>query len=117
MEPIYNHLGRTIAWLKNNTIYDTIPRPRAFIRQRVIYTYEGRYIGQFEHGFFRDKQGHAVAFMQGASGGPIPPVTEVSPVPPIPPIPPIEPILSIPPIPPIPSLSWSSLEWEDFLRG
>jgi hypothetical protein len=82
-----------------------------------VFSYQGRHLGTLDRGFFRDNQGHCVAFMDGAEGGPIPPIPQIPPVPPIPPIPPIAPIPPIPPIAPIGSFSWSNLSWNQFLAN
>ncbi|AFY72339.1 hypothetical protein Syn7502_00171 [Synechococcus sp. PCC 7502] len=115
MEPIFDRNGRTLGWLRDEVILDTNNRNRAFIRDESVYTYQGQYLGRFNKGFFRDRHGNSVAFIQGASGGPITPIPEIPPIPPIPPISPIPPIPQIPPIPPISSLGWSTLSWEQFL--
>ena len=83
MEPIYDQNGRTVGWLKEDVIYDIDGTPRAFIREGAVFNYEGDYLGRLDRGFFRDRNGDAVAFMRGASGGPVP---EVAPVPPAPPL-------------------------------
>jgi len=117
MNPIYDKNERTVGWLAENVIYDIDDTPRAFIGNGAVFNYEGDYIGMPNSGFFRDKTGDAVAFMEGASGGPLLPVLEVAPVPPVPAIPPVPPIPPTPPVPPVPSLSWSNLGWEEFLKG
>ncbi|TES85194.1 MAG: hypothetical protein E3J89_05025 [Candidatus Aminicenantes bacterium] len=117
MEPIYDQNGRTVGWLKEDVVYYIDGSPCTFIRNGNIFNYEGDYLGRLNRGFFRDKDGNAVAFMRGATGGPIPPISEVSPVPPIPAIPTIPPIPAVPPVPPIPSLNWSNISWEEFLKG
>ncbi|MDA9555318.1 hypothetical protein N9R54_03700 [Pelobium sp.] len=115
MTPIYNRQGRTIAWINNNFIYDFFGRQvLGFINNNSVFTYGSRHLGRFINGFFRDKSGHAVAFVQGAKSGPLPPIAQIPPIPPIPVIPPTPPI---PPIPPIDSLSWSNLTWENFINS
>ena len=117
MKPIYDKHGRTVGWLKEDTIYDLNGTPRAYIREGAIFNYSADYIGRLDCGFFRDRDGDAVAFIEGASGGPLPPVPEVPPAPPVLAIPPVPPVPPVPPIPAISSLSWSNLAWEEFLRG
>jgi hypothetical protein len=116
-KPIYDRNGRAVGWLKDDVVYDTDGSPRAFIKKGNVCNYKDEYLGRLTYGFFRDKDGYAVAFMRGAKGGPIPPIPEIAPVPPIHAILPIPPIPAIPPVPPIPSLSWSSISWEEFLKG
>jgi hypothetical protein len=115
MEPIYNLNGCTVAWLRGDFIYDISLKLRAFTRSGAVFTYQGRYIGQLDCGFFRDKSGHAVAFMRGATGGPVPPAPKVSSCPPVPPVPSVAPVPPVPPVPPAPSSSLSNLDWEEFL--
>ena len=55
------------------------------------FRYEGNYLGEFGDGYFWDRSGNAVAFVEGASEGPALPVTEVVPMPPIPSTPPAQP--------------------------
>lgn len=121
MQPIYGRNGQTVGWLNNDVvIYDRNNRCRAFVQNGAVYTYQGRHLGALDRGFFRDRQGHAVAFIDGAQGGPILPVPAIVPIPPIPSIPPIPPILPIPPIAPIApigSFNWSRVDWEGFLNG
>lgn len=88
-----------------------------FIEGKNVFSYSGKYLGEFEDGFFWDMYGNAVAFVEGASNGPLTPITEIPPIPPIHPIPPIPPVPPIPPIPPIHSLGWSQMTFEDFLSS
>lgn len=115
MEPIFDSNGKTIGWLEDDVIYDRRNYCRAFLSDGAIFKYNGYYIGRLNNGFFRDKSGNAVAFIEGAHSGPLTPITEIPPIPPIPAIPPIPPIPHIPPIPPIDSLGWSIINWEEFL--
>lgn len=117
MEPIHDRNGRTLGWLRESTILDLNNRHRAFISDNAVFAYQGQYLGTFDRGFFRDRQGDVVAFIKGAEGGPLTPITEIPPIPAIPPIPPIPPMPPIPPIPPIGSLSWSEVSWEAYLSG
>lgn len=118
MQPIYGRNGQTVGWLNDGgVIYDRNNRYRAFVQNGAVYTYNGRHLGILDRGFFRDRQGHAVTFMDGADGGPLPPIPAIAPIPPIPPIPPISPIPPIAPITPVGSLGWSKLDWEGFLNG
>jgi hypothetical protein len=117
MTPIYDRNGRTIAWMNNNYIYHLSGRQvLAFVNNNSVFTYGSRHIGRLSNGFFRDRFGHAIAFIQGATNGPMPPIPQIPPIPPIPAIPPIPPLPPIPPIPPINSLSWSNFTWENFIN-
>ena len=68
-----------------------------FISDGSVFSYSGKYLGILDDGFFRDRYGHAVAFMQGAIGGPILPLAE------LPPLPPLFPLAPLPPLPPLSS--------------
>ena len=118
MTPIYNRQGRTIAWINKIYIYDLYGRNvLGFINNNAVFTFECKHLGWFKNGFFRDKSGYAVAFIQGANNGPITPITQIPPIPPITSIPPIP---SIPPLHltlPIDKLSWSILTWENYINS
>lgn len=81
MEPIFNPHGKSIGWIDNDVIYDRSNRYRAFVSDGNVFTYQGRHLGVLDNGFSRDKFGYCVAFIKGASGGPIPPIPEIAPVP------------------------------------
>ena len=84
----------------------------AFVRDGAVFSRRRAYLGRFENGFFRDRTGAAVAFVEGAKGEPwLPPHED----PPIPPIPVIAPIAPIAPIPPNARPSWSRLTWDSYI--
>ena len=116
MEPIFNRLGAVVGWIHGGRILDRSNRYRGFFNGDAIHSMSGKYIGRMHNGFIRDKAGGAVAFVKGASGGPIPPITHIPPIPPIPSIPPISAIPAIPSIPAIPLLSWG-IDWDVFLNS
>lgn len=115
MEPIYDRQGIVVAWKNGNVIHDISGNAIAFINDTNVISYTGKHLGVLNNGFFRDHRGDAVAFMKGATGGPILPVLSVPPVPPVPAIAPVPPIPPIPPVPAVPSLSWSDLSWDKFI--
>jgi hypothetical protein len=119
LDPIWNRRSSPVGWLDRDrgVVYDASFARRAIIQHVGIFTYGAQHVGYFRDGWFRDKAGQAVAYVDGASGGPIPPVHRVAPIPPIQPIPPVAPVMPIPPIMPVPSLSWSSLSFDQLLRG
>ena len=117
MEPIFNRGGKTVGWLYCDVIYDREGVNRAFINNNAVYTYQCRYLGRFENGFLRDRDGRAVSFVRGASGGPATPSTEDPPVPPSPSIPPVAPVPPAPPAPAVSYLGWSVLDLEGFLQA
>lgn len=108
MTPIHDRNGRVVGWLYEGRVLDLRGHTIGILNGDVVYDNSGRERGRFTTGFFRDRQGDAVAFVPGASGGPIPPIPQIPPVPPLPSIPPIPAIPNIPNIPPIPSLRWSA---------
>ena len=104
--------------MSGNVVLDRGNRARAFVSDGVVFNYRGWHRGHFEHGFFHDRDGHAVAFVEGALGGPLTPVTEVPPPPPAVAIALLPPAVLAAPIPPASSpatISWSRLDWEQFL--
>ncbi len=112
---IFDPQGKTVGWLYGTDVLAMGGWPVAFVADENVFTYTGRYAGRLEAGFFRDQAGRAVAFTQGAKGGPIPPIPEIPPVPLIPGIPPIQPIPPIPPVPSVPLLTWSPMVWDEYL--
>jgi hypothetical protein len=117
MLPIFNRQGVVVGWVRDGRVLDQSSTYRAFVHHKGVFSYDRGYLGTFDRGYFRDRFGHAVAFVKGARGGPIPPITQIPPIAPIPPIPPIPPVPPIPPIAPIPTLNWSALSWDQFLAG
>ncbi len=114
VKPIYDRFGRAVGWLRGNNLYSRDGRHVAVIRSMNVYGHRGQHLGVFYKGFFRDPRGGAVAFVEGAKGGPLLPITSIPPIPPIPSIPPVPAIPSIPPIPAIPSFGWGQ-QWSDFI--
>ena len=116
MRPIFDKDGKTVSWLSKDVIYDLRGETIAFIKDKEVFNYVGKYIGIFENGFFRDKSGHAVAFLTGAYGGPSLPSPEI---PPVPPVPATHPIPSSPPAmsedATVKSM-WSRIQWNEFLE-
>ncbi|GAA3974612.1 4-fold beta flower protein [Mucilaginibacter dorajii] len=116
---IYNNAGVLVAWINGDIIYDSTGRDAiAFIdNQKVIsFSNDGKYLGRFHNGFFRDKVGNAVAWIKGATGGPITPIPleRITPVF-MPVVKPITPVL-LPMVDPIESLGWSVVNWGEFVK-
>lgn len=113
---VYNQAGVVIGWIKNNIIFNYEgSKAVAFTDKQDVFSFNNgnAYLGRFHNGFFRDKKGNAVAWVRGASGGPItlPPLDRVAPIF-MPVIKPITPIVIT--INPIETFSWSIMSWEDF---
>jgi hypothetical protein len=77
MTPVFDRLGAVVGWVLDDRILDRGGRHRAFIHGSAVYGYDSRYRGTFKRGFFRDRSGNAVAFVQGAAGGPLLPLTQL----------------------------------------
>lgn len=115
MQPIYSRQGQVIGWINNNVVYDMNRKHRAFIANDALYTYNAKYIGRFNNGFFRDRFGNAVAFISGAKGGPMTPLTALPPLAPLLPLAPLPPLPPLAPMAPMATLSWSQANWEDYI--
>ena len=116
MTPIFNRHGATISWIRGRELFNLQGRSIGFLNNDAVFNLQANYKATFTNGFFRDRNGSVVAFVRGATNGPIPPIPNIPPIPPIPNIPPIHPIPPIPPIRPIPSLRWSSIDWNSFIN-
>lgn len=111
VEPIYDSAEAVVAWKRRDEIHDLHGQAVALLSKKNVVSYSGRQFGVLDKGLFRDRHGDVVAFMFGATGGP------VLPVPPGPVVPPERPEPPVPPDPAVPSLRWSSLSWERFIAG
>ncbi len=114
---LYDRHGAAIVHIENNVIYTISGVPVAFLQHEYVYAYSGKQLGTYEDGWLRDLKGTCVFFSEHATGaGPVPPVPRVPPVPSVPRIPPVPPVPQIPRIKAIPSLSWSSVEGNQFFQ-
>lgn len=116
MELIYGADGVAVGWLQERIVYDLDGTALAYVRQEGVYVFGGHYRGQFRSGYFRDRNGDAVAFMKRATGGPIPPTPKPPPIPPAPRIPPLPGFNPLPPMAPAPTYQWSKLSWKQYLE-
>ena len=116
-EPIYDSAGAVVAWKRGDDIHDVRGQAVAFLSNKNLVSYSGKQLGVLDKGLFRDHHGDVVAFMRGATGGPVLPVPSEKPVPPVPAVAPARPEPPIPPAPVAPSLRWSSLRWDQFAAG
>ena len=115
MEPIYGHSGQVVGWLQGEDIYHLNGSHAAVLNGTNVYGHRGQQLGVFDKGLFRDHSGGVVAFIRGATGGPVLPVPSVAPVPPVPSVPPVPAIPSVPRVPAVPSLGWGR-SWEEFIN-
>ena len=116
MEPIYDRRGSVVAWLSGQNLYHRNGQHAAVVHGDNVYGHRGQQLGRFVNGLFRDHQGGAVAFLRGASGGPVLPVPSVPPVPPVPSVPPVPAVPSVPRVPAVPSLGWGAA-WQNFINA
>ena len=116
MEPINDRAGRVVAWRRGDDIYHLSGAHAGIIKGTNVYGHRGQQLGVFKNGLFRDHHGGVVAFMRGATGGPVLPVPSVPPVPPVPSVAPVPAVSSVPRVPAIPSLGWGQ-EWKQFINA
>ncbi|WP_292943833.1 4-fold beta flower protein [Olleya sp. UBA1516] len=98
-ETIYLWNGKAVAFLENDG------------SDMCIFGFNGIFLGWYEDGIVRDKNGNAVGARDGATNM----VTNIEPIKSIQEISPIRPITPITPIKPIFSNSWSSEPFTEFL--
>jgi hypothetical protein len=114
-KPIYNKQGHPVAWKYSNFIYDLYGKQLPiYLEMAGLLNFKGKYLGYFSTGFFRDKRGSAVAFVQGAHDGPTLPMMEwINPVI----IPPAvyPPFLTTPPIQFLDRFDWSYFSWNQYI--
>jgi hypothetical protein len=109
--------GRATHYIDpNGVLYSWAGRALGKLYDEDLYNNSGTQIGRVKDGWLRDLSGGAVAFTDGAKGGPVPPIKQIQSIKGVPSIPPIPAIPSIPRIPAIPSLGWSNYSIEDWLR-
>jgi hypothetical protein len=82
-----------------------------YIRNNLVYNYQGRHCGWIEGYVVRDLHGFVVGFSKISNDSPSPifPIPQIPPIPEIPQIPPIPEIPQIPEIKPIKQFGWSEL--------
>jgi 4-fold beta-flower domain-containing protein len=115
MEPIYDRIGRAAAWRHDNDIYNLDGSHAAVLNGPNVYGHRGQQLGVFGNGLFRDGRGGVVAFMRGATGGPVLPELSVAPVPPVPSVPPVPAVPSVALVPAVLSSGWG-VHWQEFIN-
>jgi len=103
VEAIYDSAGAVVAWKRGDDIHDVRGRAIAFLSNKNVVSYSGKQLGVLDKGLFRDHHGDVVAFMRGATGGPVLPVPSEKPVPPVPAVAPARPEPPVPRAPVVPS--------------
>jgi hypothetical protein len=117
MHALFNSRGKTIGWYSNFCFYSRDGREVvAWLHDDMVFAAGSRLLGIVRSDFIYDRNGYAIAFVNGASNGPVTPLPEVPPIAPVTTIPPVKPVPPVKPALPVFHLSWSSLSWEDFLR-
>ena len=115
---IFDRTGRVIGWITSDQdIFIQGNHYVGFIERNEVFNVKGTYLGEFEDGFFWDRHGHAVAFVDGSHVGPATPVTHIGPITPVRPVLPIRPITPVTPVSPVHSMAWSSLTFSIFLSS
>jgi hypothetical protein len=110
----FDRSGRPTHYLDDGgTFYTWGGRAVGFVEREELYTSNGQHVGRIDSGWIRDHRGHAIAFTQGASGGPLPPLPKLPPLKALPALPPLRGLPQLPPLPALPSLQWSQLSIDD----
>jgi len=119
MLPIRDQAGKTCGWLNDGHVHDLTGQHFGYvISHGHVFTFVGAYVGRLVDGYFCDRAGDAVAWLDGASGGPLLPVALPAPVAPIPQGPLMDfPPLPHPPVASTPTHTWSSSTWDRFCAG
>jgi len=119
MEPIYGATGRVVAWLDDNreVTRDLQGNVNAWLREDCVYSLRGQHVGHFVDGNFRDARGAVVAFIAGASGGPVKPARAARPARPTRGARPARPVRGARMARPARSSSWSTLAFDDYATG
>ncbi|WP_303708427.1 MULTISPECIES: 4-fold beta flower protein [Microbacterium] len=116
MEPIYDSRGSVVAWFEDpDCVRDLDGAVIGWLYDDAVHATNGRHVGYFNDGLFRDNDGDVVAWVDGASGGPIKPIREIRPVQPIRHISPIRPIREVRNVRAVRSLGWSRLSMKQYL--
>ncbi|MDP2983837.1 MAG: hypothetical protein Q8O92_10970 [Candidatus Latescibacter sp.] len=119
MKGIFDKRGEVVGWLGEEgadiTIYSNQGNPKAFLKRDAVFTFNGMYLGTFKSGYFRDKNGNAVAFIEGALGDPPVPKIISSKIPPKPVLLPRPAIKGKLPVSPPAIPEWSAVKFDAFL--
>ncbi len=112
---IFGCQGEPSGWIEGDTIFDELGQPKAFVEGNIVYTYQGVYLGQFDRGYFWDRHGKAVAFIQDADGEPKRPEHQSAKQRPYPAIEPPRPKTLSKPKPTEKTSEWSKVTFREFL--
>ncbi|GHX85564.1 4-fold beta flower protein [Vibrio cholerae] len=111
----YDSVGKPYAYSEDGeTIYTFTGRPIAYFSDDSIYAFTGKHLGYFNNGIFRDHNGDALLFTDGASGGPMKPMKQMKPMKSMKQMKPMKGMKQMKPMRAIKSLSWSQYNPEQF---
>ncbi len=113
MIPIWDKGGSAVAWLDGDLVRDSGGNVKAWINGEHVFN--SSTIGFLHNGFFRDTAGDAVAFVEGAHGGPSLPSRGPKPYEPYRAYEPYKPYEPYEPYKPYWSMSWSSTSWNSYI--
>jgi hypothetical protein len=120
MKGIFDRRGEVVGWMGEEgadiTIYNDKGNPKAFLKRHGVYAFSGIYLGTLKSGYLRDKNGYAVAFIEGALGDPRLPMITSSKIPPKPVLLPRPVIKGKLPVSPPVRPEWSSVTFNAFLE-
>ncbi|WP_346353225.1 4-fold beta flower protein [Azotosporobacter soli] len=117
MIAIFDRRGVVRAWLDKEYVYNLEgSKVLGFLDNEGVFNVHGEPLGFFSTGFFRDKSGFVVAFIDSALGGPRLPERQQEPFSPLGVVPPLTPLPTRLSAVPGPRADWSSLDWRDFIR-
>lgn len=116
MEPIYGPDGAVVAWNENNEIVrDLQGRVIGWLFDDAVHGTRGHHVGYFDDGLFRDKRGAVVAWMSGASGGPVKPARHVRPSRPVRHVKPVRPVRHVRYARAVRTAAWSTMSIAEWL--
>lgn len=115
MEPIYGQSGQVVGWLSEDRLVALNGRTVGRLYDDAVHREDGSHIGYFNEGVFRDNRGDTVAFIDGASGGPMKPMKHVRPVQPVQHVQPVRAVRHVRNVRAVRSLSWSPNSFDQYL--
>jgi len=113
VEAMFDRAGRTVAWRLRDVVYDLDGRAVGLVHNRAIFSPKGRFLAHFQDGWVRDERGAALAFEEGATGGPLPPVPLPIPAAPPPALRPAQPQFEQAPPLRFRPIRWSERSWDE----
>jgi hypothetical protein len=120
MKGIFDRRGEIVGWVGEEgtdvTIYNIKGNPKAFLKRHGLFAFNGKYLGSFKRGYFRDQKGDAVAFVEGALGEPPVPKVSVKKIPPKIMLLPRPPLKEKAPVSAAARSFWSDMSFESFLE-